>query len=37
MKNCIKCDLTFEDDKKFCINCGSPLTLITDSESLVSR
>jgi len=35
MKNCSKCNLTFEDDKKFCNSCGSALTLITNSESNV--
>jgi len=35
MKNCLKCNLTFDDDKKFCNSCGSALTLITNSESLV--
>jgi len=25
MKNCIKCNIDFDDDKNFCINCGSKL------------
>jgi tetratricopeptide (TPR) repeat protein len=35
MKNCNKCNLTFDDDKKFCNACGSQLTLITNIESRV--
>jgi len=30
MKNCIKCNLSFEDSKKFCNNCGSVLSSITE-------
>ena len=33
MKNCTNCNLTFEDDKKFCNKCGSSLTLVIISES----
>lgn len=28
MKTCKKCNLTYEDDKKFCKECGDPLTSI---------
>jgi len=35
MKTCIKCNLTFEDEKKYCVNCGSPLSVVTKSVSKV--
>lgn len=28
MKTCKKCNLTYEDDKKFCKECGDTLTSI---------
>ena len=27
MKTCKKCNLSYDDDKKFCKECGDPLTL----------
>ena len=33
MKTCEKCNLSFDDDKKFCYMCGSPLTFIHQTES----
>lgn len=34
MKNCSKCNLNFEDNIKFCGNCGSPLSIV---NKIVSR
>lgn len=33
MKKCDKCNLSYDDDKKFCKKCGSPLSLITKNVS----
>ena len=32
MKTCTKCNLSFDDDKKFCPKCGAPLTIIYQIE-----
>ena len=32
MKTCAKCNLTDADDKKFCLKCGAPLTMIHQIE-----
>lgn len=32
MKTCVKCNSTFADDKKFCLKCGAPLTMIHQIE-----
>lgn len=34
MKTCKKCNLTYEDDKKFCKECGSILTSIGEIGSM---
>ena len=32
MKKCVKCDLSFDDDKKFCNICGSQLISNIDNK-----
>ena len=39
MKTCTKCNISYDDDKKFCKKCGSPLTAdkVTDPKFLARK